>query len=143
MSSTPTGAVTGGREPARSRARVVTFLALTGLFIAAAFWTPSDRGLPLCGFKLATGYACPGCGMTRALAALAKGDVDASLAYHAFAPVFAVAAFAWWAALGAGIFTGLDLIPKFSDRRWTALILGGVAVFLAYWIFRLWRGVAP
>jgi hypothetical protein len=37
---------------------------------------------PACMFKVLTGIDCPGCGMTRALFALIRGDLMASLAYN-------------------------------------------------------------
>jgi hypothetical protein len=141
MNSTTTSASTAGS--ARSRPRILAFLALSALFVAAALWKPLDRGVPLCGFKLATGISCPGCGMTRALAALAKGDMARSVAYHAFAPVVAIGAAAAWMALGIGFVTGRNLMPDLNAHRVTFALLGFIALLLAYWFVRLWRGSAP
>ena len=44
------------------------------------------RLLPTCPFYATTGYYCPGCGGTRAVFALARGDVLKSLFYHSFVP---------------------------------------------------------
>lgn len=41
-----------------------------------------------CVFFRATGVPCPGCGLTRACLLLLKGEVPASVRFHAFAPVF-------------------------------------------------------
>ena len=41
------------------------------------------QGLP-CLFHLFTGFYCPGCGGTRAILLLLKGDVAGSLKYHPF-----------------------------------------------------------
>lgn len=40
--------------------------------------------IPKCFFHLATGYYCPGCGGTRAVKELLKGDFLHSLYYHPF-----------------------------------------------------------
>lgn len=44
-----------------------------------------------CAFRQVTGIPCPGCGLSRALAALARGDWHTVIAFHAFAPLFAAA----------------------------------------------------
>ena len=41
----------------------------------------------MCPFKFITGIPCPGCGMTRACLAVAKGDFPASFYYHPLWPV--------------------------------------------------------
>lgn len=140
-----TGAATpSSHEPgARSRGRLAAFAVLTAAFVAASFWKPSDDGPVVCGFKTATGLACPGCGLTRSLAALAKGEAAVSLKYHAFGSIVALGAVLAWLALGIGLATGRDLLPDLTARRATILILSGTAAFFAYWLFRLWRGSAP
>ena len=54
-----------------------------------AIWTPNDDGPTFCPFALITGVACPGCGMSRALAWLVRGEVETSLRYHPLAPLVA------------------------------------------------------
>ncbi len=43
---------------------------------------PADFALPPCVFHKWTGYYCPGCGGTRAVKALLRGDVIGSFFYH-------------------------------------------------------------
>lgn len=57
---------------------------LTGASLAAAGITATVAvGLPtLCPFRICTGQACPGCGLSRSLLSLAKGDFALSWKYH-------------------------------------------------------------
>ncbi len=58
-----------------------------GLAVAPfSLWLlPRQRaGVGLCPLHAVTGLPCPGCGMTRALAALVEGDVSAAWGWHPF-----------------------------------------------------------
>ena len=41
----------------------------------------------LCPLKMMTGFPCPGCGITKSLVLLYKGDITGSLYYHIFGPI--------------------------------------------------------
>jgi hypothetical protein len=117
----------------RRVALVVTALAAAQLGGVAA----GVGGWP-CPFLGATGLPCPGCGLTRATLALARGDLGASLSAHAFAPVllFSLAAFAVAAFLPQ---RQRESFAGFAERlerrtRASALLL---AALLLYWLVRL------
>jgi hypothetical protein len=60
---------------------------------AATLWyiDPRTAGFfPVCPLYTLTGFACPGCGLTRGFHALFHGDVLTALDYNALLPVFAV-----------------------------------------------------
>ena len=61
--------------------------AVFGLLTMAS---PSDDGVTLCPIALLTGTACPGCGMSRAMAWLLRGEWDRSVGYHPLAPLVLV-----------------------------------------------------
>ncbi len=107
-------------------------------FLAA--WTPTDNGPTLCPFALATGRACPGCGLTRAMAYLVRGDLDRAISYHPLAPLVATAALA-----------GLVFLLLRRRRGWPpipiplingALMLAGVAL-VGVWVLRMASGTLP
>ena len=72
-------------------------LAAGGLFVFAAgcfvvgFFNPSNAFFfPGCPLLDLTGFACPGCGLTRGFHALFHGDFMAALDFNALLPFFAV-----------------------------------------------------
>ena len=65
--------------PARRAA--LTAGLLLGLALAAAVFAVLGRGVP-CVFHLITGLDCPGCGGTRMLLALLRGDLAAAWRYN-------------------------------------------------------------
>ena len=127
--------------------------AIVGLFVTGMALHPvSEPGgtslellglrLPtLCWFRLTTGLACAGCGLTRSIVLLLHGDPAASFALHPFGMVMA----------GLGL---LQLPPRLGraaggpgawiarwDRAWVlALILTYVSM-LAWWAVRLDLGL--
>src|ERR1044071_7677597 len=74
------------------------------LFFAAGWiGLPSGPGYTVCAFRRITGIPCPGCGLTRAMAALARGELLLALHFHPFAPIVLAEAAALWAAVGNAI----------------------------------------
>lgn len=58
---------------------------------AVAYFEPTSAGFfPVCPLYSLTGFACPGCGLTRGFHALFHGDVLTALDYNAMLPFFAV-----------------------------------------------------
>ena len=144
MSSTSTGGSTGASpRPGRSKGRAAAFAALSAGIVLAALWRPSDTGLPLCFFRFSTGLSCPGCGMTRSVAAVGRGEIDVAIRYHAFGPLIAAGLAAAWGAIGIGLATGRDLLPEMTGRRVSIFCVTFVAAFLLYWLIRVLTGIAP
>ena len=111
--------------------------AVFGLMTMAS---PSDDGLTICPMALLTGVACPGCGMSRAIAWMFRGDLERSVGYHPLAPlvvIISVVAVVW--AVGRR-FRGWEK-PR------TAVLNGGLMVLavllMAVWIARLASGTLP
>lgn len=56
-----------------------------------AYFDPTTAGFfPVCPLNRMTGYACPGCGLTRGFHALFHGDVLGAMGYNALIPVWAL-----------------------------------------------------
>ena len=120
-----------------------TGLGLVALFLALAFWDPASTGGPdLCLFHRVTGVACPACGLTRAAAALARGDLQASLRWHPLLLLLAAEAAFFWLAWGVALRAGSRDLPAL--RRLAAKVAVGTgALLVLVWIARLAAGTLP
>ena len=119
-------------------------LLVAGVTLAQAALTALRLPALPCPLHAATGIPCPGCGLSRAGAALLRGDVAEALRMHAFAPLFALC--------GVVVLVGLALprpvrlkvgerLHEVESRRWVGLVL--LLSLIVYWLVRLalgWRG---
>jgi hypothetical protein len=91
-----------------------------------------------CPFFRLTGVPCPGCGLTRACMLLLRGQVQASMKFHAFAPVFLVliAVLVMGTLLPRSVTEPLIHKAETLERQTglTIIILGGL---ILYWLARL------
>jgi hypothetical protein len=105
---------------------------LLGGCVALALVDPT-HGPPICPFRAATGYDCPGCGGTRAAHQLLTGHLGAAIDLNLLAVVAApLILWSLWAALAAA-FGGTRFATPFATRRWSWIGLTVVAVF---WVVR-------
>jgi len=98
-----------------------------------------------CGFRVLTGAPCPGCGMTRAVLALAEGD--AATAWRMHPAVFALAA-AVAAAVAAAAHEGITGRPSFrraAERHGVRAAVAAAVILGAVWTARvvLWPDGSP
>ena len=95
----------------------------------------NGQGFP-CLFHLLTGFYCPGCGGTRAIRLLLKGELIKSFCYHPFVPYLALVllleAVLFFRAL---IRKGKRPLAGMEGRypRWVAI---GAAIILVNWIVK-------
>ena len=85
--------ITNVSLPAKARrmgAGVGVAAILTGVGFVAYFDPTKDNFFPVCPLYSLTGYACPGCGMTRGFHALFHGDVLTAIDFNALIPVWCV-----------------------------------------------------
>ena len=103
-------------------------------------WVPDpDPAHAFCLSRRFLGLPCPGCGLTRAFAHLAKGEWPAALAAHPLAPVLAAEIVAGWLLWGIHLRRPLRL-----RQDWIGPVaLGHLAVLCALWLGRLATGTLP
>lgn len=135
MEATPPIEGAGSRSDSTARARVAAVACGCALAASAVYVAVNDpaakgsRFLP-CVFHATTGLWCPGCGITRGVHQLLRGDLAAALGHNLFTPLVVVAiVVAWsvWAlrAFGRSLRSPIDRMPD----RWAQVLLGCVIVF--------------
>ncbi|HEV2846411.1 MAG TPA: DUF2752 domain-containing protein [Thermoanaerobaculia bacterium] len=113
---------------------------LAGLALLYA-WNPSgDAASAICFSRRVFDLPCPGCGMTRAFAHLAKGEWAAAATDHPLAFVLALELILGWAAWGATL--AVRRAPRLPERL-DALLLAHAAVLVAFWLGRAATGTLP
>ncbi|HXO18926.1 MAG TPA: DUF2752 domain-containing protein [Thermoanaerobaculia bacterium] len=119
-------------------------LGLAGLVVLHLWAPPDDPRLAICLSRRLLGIPCPTCGMTRALAHLAKGEWRAALALHPLAPLVLVELVLGWMLWGwkawGSVLAGR--LPRVWSRLDLVLAANG-ALFCALWLGRLASGTLP
>jgi hypothetical protein len=130
-------AIRGARFIAPSRWWAVVPVIGAGVL---AVWNPADGGPTVCLFARCTGMACPGCGATRAVAALVRADWSTAWSYHPLGGLLAVqaaVAWVWWMGVRAGRWR-----PP-SPRLLTVTLGLTAGVLMAVWGLRWAAGTLP
>jgi hypothetical protein len=130
-----------------SRRRALALWLLAGSLAGGAWlaigWLPRPEGsaYTICALRRVAGIPCPGCGMTRALGALARGDLTSAVAAHPLAIPLVLELAALWLLAGWLLWRGRPLAVPAGPLQ-AALIWHGVA-FLAVWLGRAATGTLP
>ena len=126
--------------PRASSVLTLPLFVLSLLALGASFVLPvHGLGPPACGFHVATGRPCPGCGMTRAVSAISQLEPEIAWHYHPFAfviwPLMTIMALA--AVIPPFRRFLLDRVIERHDLLVTRLFWGSVLVFLLYGVWRI------
>jgi hypothetical protein len=115
-------------------------LGLAALFVALRALGPERLpGADLCLFHAVTGWACPGCGLSRAAAAAARFSFAESLRFHPLLPLLALELALAMALWGRRLFLGRD----WPRRAIAPVALATGTLLLAVWIARAGAGTLP
>ena len=110
--------------------------AVGAVWLTRRFWIWLSFHLPPCVFYRLTGLYCPGCGNSRSVRALLRGQIWLSLRYNAF-PLFALLLGVLWMIEQVTGWLGRPcrLLPRRPWAIWTIVIL-----FLIYYVLRnIWE----
>lgn len=125
------------------RQRSLGLITVAAAFAQVAITLAGIPGLG-CPWHELTGTPCPGCGMSRACAALVRGDWPLGLRLHPFAPLALVAL----AAIGLGIVLPgrprarfVDALATVERRTFAAPVVG--VLLVAYALARIALGINP
>jgi len=103
--------------------------------IALSAWTPSpDPAHTVCALRRTLGIDCPGCGMTRAAAALVRGEFGEATRLHPLVWAVAAQGIALWVRWGASAWAG---VRPMRARTLALLAAANAVAFLAVWAVRL------
>lgn len=122
------------------RDRIILGLPFVGLALLASFGNATDEGPTICPFALCTGMACPGCGMTRAVSHLIRGDVSAALGYHPLVPFLALGITGGWVWF---LLRSTGRVEAMSQRTLNLILIGSGVALVAVWVARLIAGTLP
>jgi hypothetical protein len=126
---------TNWQMPARVSAAAGFAVLTAGSAVVAYFDPTSHNFFPVCPLYAMTGFACPGCGLTRGFHALFHGDTLTALDYTALIPVWAAVILWVWISLGITAIRGkgLPMWPTKPNFLW--------AFFIALMIFGVLRNI--
>ena len=114
-----------------------------GLALGLVGWVwPADRIPCGCPFKALVGFACPTCGVTRALLGLRRFDVLGALAANPLVALLSLFAAAYCLYAWTTILFRTRRIRIVVTRRWEPMVIRVlvVAVFFANWFYVVLAG---
>jgi hypothetical protein len=126
--------------PDRRSFTLWTLAGLAGLLVLHVWVPASGLQNTVCLFRRLTGIPCPGCGMTRAFAHLAKGEWAAAAHDHPLAFPLAAEIVLTWLAWGAAL---LGRLPLRLPVRYEGWVIGHLAALTAFWLGRAATGTLP
>jgi hypothetical protein len=104
--------------------------AMIGGSAIVAYFDPSEvHFFPVCPLYAMTGFACPGCGLTRGFHALFHGDIPTALHFNAMIPIWAVIFGVAFVSLGLHAIRGRGLPVGKMSPHWLWVFMIVLIVF--------------
>lgn len=104
-----------------------------GAFGVRLFDPTSVSFLPPCPLLSLTGFACPGCGLTRGFHALSHGDILTALDFNALVPIWSIVIAYVFVSLLLTAFRGRGLPWRFVTP---GVLIGSLVLLLVFGVLR-------
>jgi hypothetical protein len=113
-----------------------SFFIMTLLLFMVAYFDPQRHSFfPKCWFYQLTGFACPGCGLTRAFHSLLNGNPLEAIRYNALLPIYVAFLIYVYVKLLRTIIRAESLILDFGNKEFY-LLVGYLLISLSFGIIR-------
>jgi hypothetical protein len=106
------------------------------LIVSYFYYPPSNPEKSWCLIKTLTGWDCPGCGLTRAFCAMAKGQIRAAARFNLFGPPLFVATLVYWSSLLLALLSFSQPL-HWLEQQFHRFAKWGLLLLSVYHIFRL------
>ncbi len=90
------------KNSASHKRRGLLYLATPAASLALFFSSQGSGGPTLCPYRLCSGHACPGCGLTRSIASGLRGDLALSWRFHPLGLLIAAQLLVVWVVMITG-----------------------------------------
>lgn len=102
------------------------------LFIFSGEIIALAEGLPKCAIHLISGYYCPGCGNTRSVKCLIKGEFISAVRNNPLIPFLGIISILFYTENALALFgKGVKLVPRSAVFWWSVF-----GLFLAFYLLR-------
>lgn len=124
------------KQFAKRSTRLATLLSAFSLIRYASFHNHGfTTGPTICIFRLITGYPCPVCGTTRAIAALAEGRFHDSISFNPLGLIILIALALWAVKISALEQRVRNVNTVLSERKFSEKLLIAFCINFTMWVW--------
>ncbi|MEZ5341661.1 MAG: DUF2752 domain-containing protein [Acidimicrobiales bacterium] len=125
-------------SPFTSRTSDARLLGQVGAVAGVVLMSAALSSPALCPYRVCTGHACPGCGLTRSALALARGNVGESWRFHPLLVPILIQVAVLFVVRRRGWHPGSPNASQASLVAFTLLAAGNAVMLFGVWVLR-WR----
>lgn len=130
--TSPPAPLAASHNVATLKRRTLLYLAAPAASLSLFFSSQGSGGPTLCPYRLCSGHACPGCGLTRSIAAGLRGDLVLSWRFHPLGLLVAAQLLLVWVVLATG------WKRAFFSKTLPAVLSANAVLLIGTWALR-WR----
>lgn len=111
-------------------------LILLIIFFVSIFLNIEEIKLPICLFKITTGYSCPGCGLSRSFSAISHLNFEKAIKFHLMGPIIYFVFLIFFLKLSIEIITNIEFHIIINPIISKIMFVFIFAVWLGFWAIR-------